>query len=251
MVECVNTMRRTAPSKFQTTSWSLVLTAAHDAAVNSRPALARLCETYWNPVFAFIRRIGYDRDQAQDLTQGFFALLLEKNFLEVADPQRGRFRSFLLTAVKRFLSNERDRLNALKRGGGRLPLSIDIDVEASYAPISADTDTPETLFERRWALALLEHAMVKLRAEFIVAGKSAQFETLAPFLSRDSVETGYEALAAQMGMSSGALRTLAHRMRRRYRDLVRAEIAETVDSPEEIDEEIRFLMSVLSVRRKP
>jgi RNA polymerase sigma-70 factor (ECF subfamily) len=238
-------MLPTGPSKFQTTSWSLVLKAAHDPVVDSRPALARLCETYWNPVFAFIRRSGYDRDQAQDLTQGFFALLVEKNFLEVADPQRGRFRSFLLTAVKRFLANERDRLHALKRGGGEIHVSIDATADA-YAPGNADNDTPESLFERRWALSVLEHAMANLRAEFAAAGRAGQFEILAPFLNRDSRGTRYEEVAAKVGISAGGLRTLVHRMRRRYRDLVRAEIAETVASPEDIDEEIRFLMSVLS-----
>jgi len=239
-------MPGTGPSKFQTTSWSLVLTAAHDPVVDSRAALARLCETYWNPVFAFIRRSGYDRDQAQDLTQGFFAVLVEKNFLEIADPQRGRFRSFLLTAVKRFLANERDRLHAIKRGGNEIHVPIDDHAEASSAYVGADTDTPESLFERRWALSMLEHAMAKLRAEFTSAGRAKQFEALAPFLNRESMGTRYEALAVQMGVSAGALRTLVHRMRRRYRELVRAEIAETVASPEDIDEEIRFLMSVLS-----
>jgi RNA polymerase sigma factor (sigma-70 family) len=247
MVECDHKgMHRTGPSKFQTTSWSLVLTAAHDPVVDSRAALARLCETYWNPVFAFIRRSGYDRDQAQDLTQGFFALLVEKNFLEVADPQRGRFRSFLLTAVKRFLANERDRVHALKRGGGEVHVPIDAHAEASYAHVGAEIDTPESLFERRWALSLLEHAMAKLRAEFAAAGREKQFETLVPFLNRESMGTRYEEIATQMGVSAGALRTLVHRMRRRYREFVRAEIAETVASPEDIDEEIRFLMSVLS-----
>jgi RNA polymerase sigma-70 factor (ECF subfamily) len=202
---------------------------------------------YWNPVFAFIRRSGYDRDEAQDLTQAFFALLLEKNFLEVADPQRGRFRSFLLTAVKRFLSNERDRAQALKRGGGEVPVSIDLLMaEASFDPTGSDTETPEDLFERRWALSLLEHAMSQLRSEFASAGRNEQFDKLAPFLTRDSDGARYEELAGQMAVSAGALRTLVHRMRRRYRDLVRAEIAETVATSDEVDDEIRFLMSVLS-----
>jgi DNA-directed RNA polymerase specialized sigma24 family protein len=194
-----------------------------------------------------IRRSGYDRDEAQDLTQAFFAVLLEKNFLEVADPQRGRFRSFLLTAVKHFLSNERDRAQALKRGGGEIPVSIDVLMsEACFDPTGSDTETPEDLFERRWALSLLEHAMSRLRAEFSSTGRNAQFDKLVPFLSRDSDGARYEELAAEMGVSAGALRTLVHRMRRRYRDLVRAEIAETVATSDEVDDEIRFLMSVLS-----
>jgi RNA polymerase sigma-70 factor (ECF subfamily) len=240
-------MHNAVPSRFQTTSWSLVLTAAHDPAVDSRPALERLCEAYWNPVFAFIRRNGYDQDQAQDLTQEFFSLMVEKNFLDVADPHRGRFRSFLLTAVKHFLSNQRDRSNALKRGGGEVPVPLDFVIaDDSYTPAGANPDTPESLFERRWALALLEHAMAKLRAEFASAGRTRQFESLVPFLNRDSTGTRYEELSEQLGISAGALRTLVHRMRRRYRDLLRAEIAETVASAEEIDDEIRFLTSVLS-----
>lgn len=240
-------MHRSVPSSFQTTSWSLVLAAARNPSVDSRPALAALCEAYWHPVYAFIRRSGYAPDHAQDLTQGFFALLLEKNFLEVVDPHRGRFRSFLLTAVKRFLLNERDRAYALKRGGGECSAPLDlIGAENWYVPSAANVDTPERLFELQWALALLERAMTRLRVEFTAAGKSSQFDTLAPFLSRESVGVRYEELTPQMGVSAGALRALVHRMRRRYRDLLRAEIANSVAEPEEVDEEIQFLMSVLS-----
>jgi RNA polymerase sigma-70 factor (ECF subfamily) len=240
-------MYSSAASKFQTTSWSLVLASVQNPLVDSRPALARLCETYWNPVYAFIRRSGYDPDQAQDLTQGFFTLLVEKNFLEVADPQRGRFRSFLLTAVKRFLCNEYDRTCALKRGGGHTSLSIDVaNAEAWYAPTATDPQTPQTLFERDWALSLLERAMERLRTEFSSGGKGGQFDSLAPFLNRDSTCARYEQLAEQMGVTAGALRALVHRMRRRYRDLVRAEIADTVAAPEDVDDEVRFLLSTLT-----
>jgi DNA-directed RNA polymerase specialized sigma24 family protein len=222
------------------------LAAAHDASVDSRPALTRLCEAYWPPVYAFIRRSGYDPDQSQDLTQAFFALLIEKNFLGVVDPQRGRFRSFLLTAVKRFLMNEHDRNHALKRGAGQVPLSLDLNgAETSGLPPSADSETPEKLFERRWALSLLERVMTGLRNEFAASGKAARFEALLPLLNHESSER-YEELAVKMGLSAGALRALVHRMRRRYRDLMRMEIAETVAAPEEIDDEIRFLLRVLS-----
>jgi RNA polymerase sigma-70 factor (ECF subfamily) len=239
-----------ASSKFQTTSWSLVLAAGREPSADSRSALARLCEAYWNPVYAFVRRSGYDRDQAQDLTQGFFALLIEKNFLEDADPERGRFRSFLLTAVKRFLANEYDRFCALKRGGGEIPVSIDlINAEVWYAPAAASAGTPESIFERRWAVSLLERAIAKLRREFEADGKTEQFELLAPLITKDSSAARYDALAAEMAVSSGALRTVVYRMRRRYRDLVRAEIAETVASPDEIDGEVSFLMAVLSAQR--
>jgi RNA polymerase sigma-70 factor (ECF subfamily) len=202
---------------------------------------------YWNPVYAFIRRSGYDPDQSQDLTQGFFTSLVEKNFLEVADPQRGRFRTFLLTAVKHFLANERDRIRAVKRGGGAISVSIDfVQAEKWYVPGVVDAKTPEILFERRWALSLLQRAMEELRAEFRAAGKASQFDSLVPFLNHESGTERYEDLASRMGVSAGALRTLVHRMRRRYRDLVRAQVADTVGSMEEVDEEIRFLMSVLS-----
>ncbi len=234
-------------SRFHTTSWTLVVAAADgQSTTHSRLALESLCQTYWRPVYSFIRRSSGDKDQAQDLTQGFFALMLEKKYLQDADRARGKFRSFLLTAVKHFLANEFDRAHALKRGGGKIPISIDpADAEGSYAAEAAEQDTPESLFERRWALSILEQVMAKLRAEFAGAGKSDHFDQLAGFLS-GSAETPYEALAVEMGISPGALRVAVHRMRRRYRDLLRAEIGETVSKPGEIDEEIRFLLSTLS-----
>jgi DNA-directed RNA polymerase specialized sigma24 family protein len=247
----INLMARMAAvpdSRFQTTSWSLVLAAAGQTTPEARAALATLCRTYWHPVYSFVRRSGYQPDQAQDLTQGFFLVLLEKHYVGDADRQRGRFRSFLLTSVKHFLSNERDRANALKRGGSRLPVSIDaIEAEGWYAPAATVTATPESLFERRWALSLLAQVMARLRAEFAAAGKLAQFETMSSFLNCDPEGGGYEALAARLGMSAGALRTAVHRMRHRYRAILRAEIAETVSTPEEIDEEIRFLLAALMV----
>jgi RNA polymerase sigma-70 factor (ECF subfamily) len=205
-----------------------------------------LCQAYWPPVYAFIRRRGHDTEEARDLTQGFFALLLEKNYLTAADRQRGKFRSFLLTAVKHFLSNEHDRAHALKRGGGQAPVVIDLDADGWHPPSATETVTPELLFERRWALSLLEHVMTRLRSEFASSGKDAEFDRLLPFLNKSEDAGGYDAVATEMGVSAGALRMAVHRMRRRYRELMRAEIAETVSSTEEIDEEIRFLMSVLS-----
>jgi RNA polymerase sigma-70 factor (ECF subfamily) len=207
-----------------------------------------LCQVYWRPVYAFIRRNGFDLDQAQDLTQAFFAVLLEKNYLGDAKQERGRFRSFLLTAVKHFLSNQRDRAQAQKRGGGQLALSIDpVEAESWYLPREAvDNVTPEHLFQLRWAHSLLEQVMAKLRAAFEEAGKAEQFERLSEFLHGDSSGIRYEALAAEMGVTAGALRTSVHRMRRKYRELLRAEIAQTVSTPEEIDEEIRFLIATLS-----
>ncbi len=205
-------------SEFHTTSWTLIRAASGDRSGDSREALAALCQKYWHPVYAFVRSRGYDREQSQDLTQGFFALLIEKNYLLDADRKRGRFRSFLLAAVKHFLSNEWDRANALKRGGGQVPVS----------------------------LSVLENVMSKLRAEFADAGKANEFDRLSMYLNRESESARYDALAEEMGISAGALRMSVHRLRRRYRSLLRAEIAESVSGPEEIDDELRFLLLVLS-----
>ena len=233
---------------FRTTSWSLILAAASEPNTAARQALATLCQTYWHPVYAFIRRNGCDPDRAQDLTQEFFSILIEKNYLEDADRRRGRFRSFLLTSVKHFLANEWDKARALKRGGGQVPISIDAnEAERWYVPAVADEITPETLFERRWAVSLLERVMAKLRSEYAASGKENLFASLEVFLNHDSDE-GYEELAARMNTSAGALRMSVLRMRKKYRSLLRAEIAETVESHEEIDEEIRFLVSSLSGR---
>jgi RNA polymerase sigma-70 factor (ECF subfamily) len=233
-------------ARFQTTSWSLVLAAA-SSPNETRTALTSLCESYWNPVYVFIRCSGYDLDKAQDLTQEFFARLIEKNYLKDADRTRGRFRSFLLASVKHFLSNESDRDRALKRGGGRPPISFDaVEAESWYMPPAADDVTPETVFERRWAVSLVARVIGLLQKEYADAGKQEQFASLEPFLINDSDDQRYEDVATRMGVSAGALRMSVHRMRRRYRDLLRSAIAETVTSPEEIDEEIRFLMSRLA-----
>jgi len=248
VIDCVQKiMLKAATSGFQTTRWTLIKAAACNSTPDSRDALATLCQAYWFPVYAFIRRKGHDPETAQDLTQGFFTLLMEKNYLLDVDRQRGRFRSFLLTAVKHFLANEWDRRHAQKRGGGREPISIDaVEAESWYIPAIVDEATPETLFQRRWALSLLEHVMAKLRAEFALAGKADRFEKLSVFLNQDSGETRCKEVADEMGLSEGALRTSIHRLRRTYRRLLREEIAQTVSTPEETDEEIRFLMSTLT-----
>src|SRR5262245_4575441 len=217
VIDCVPKVAIDMPTLgFPTTHWSLVRAAADNPNSDSSQALATLCQTYWPPVYAFIRRNGYDRDQAQDLSQGFFALLLEKNYVGNADRRRGKFRSFLLTAVKYFLANEWDRSRALKRGGGQLPISIDLTgAEKWCAPAVVEGTTPESLFERRWAISLLDHVMVKLRAEFAAAGKAGQLEGLSVFLDKDFEDASFEKVAEQMGMSVGALRTAVHRMRRK------------------------------------
>jgi RNA polymerase sigma-70 factor (ECF subfamily) len=247
MIECVpHRMFDARPSGFQTTAWSLVLAAATNPDKDSREALERLCRIYWKPVYAFIRRYGYDRERSEDLCQGFFVALLDKNYLVGADRERGKFRSFLLTAVKNFLANEWDRAHAQKRGEHQVLISLDLEeTERWYAPAAREQTTPENLFQRRWALSLLEQVMLKLRAEFVAMGKGDQFDVLSAFLNPESEEGAYEEVSAQLGASPGAVRTAVYRMRRRYRKILREEIAETVTTPEETDEEIRFLFSVL------
>jgi RNA polymerase sigma-70 factor (ECF subfamily) len=223
-----------------------VLDAAANPTSDSRASLAALCKAYWPPIYAFIRRNGYDRDHAEDLTQAFFVTMLEKNYLAQADRERGRFRTFLLTAVKHFLANEWDKAHALKRGGGEAVVPIDsLEAEAWYAPDAVDPRTPEALFERRWALSLLEHVMEKMRIEFAAQSKPEYFDRLSQFLNREPGADRYQTLAAELGASAGTLRVAVHRMRRRYRDLLRAEIAETVSTPEAVDDEIRFLLSAV------
>jgi DNA-directed RNA polymerase specialized sigma24 family protein len=240
-------MRGTSDHRFPKTSWSLILAAGGSLNSDSGKALQTLCRIYWNPVYAFIRRSGHDPEKSMDLTQSFFALLLEKNYVKAADQQRGRFRSFLLTAVKHFLANEWDRDHALKRGGGQIAVSIDtVQEDRWYALAAVEDATPENLFERRWALSLLEQVMSRLRAEFAEAGKSKQFELLVNFLTQDKESARYQAVATQMGVSCGALRMAVHRMRRRYKEILYAEVSETVSTAEEIEEEIRFLLSTLS-----
>jgi DNA-directed RNA polymerase specialized sigma24 family protein len=246
LLDCVPGMSGDASSfGFKTTSWSMVLAAGVEPGSRAEPALAALCQQYWRPVYAFIRRNGHSSDRAQDLTQAFFTVLLEKNYLRDARQERGRFRSFLLTAVKHFLSNQKAHEQALKRGGGQPHISIDPAEGESCLYEVVDGETPEHVFERRWALSLLEQVMARLRAEYEKPGKVGQFDLLSPFLNGDA-DVDYETAAAQAGRSAGSLRTAVHRLRHRYRTLLREEIAETVAKPEEIDEEIRFLLKIFA-----
>jgi DNA-directed RNA polymerase specialized sigma24 family protein len=223
-----------------------VLAAAGSPTPGSRACLANLCNIYWRPIYAVIRRHGYRSDEAQDLTQGFFATMLEKNYLGEADRGRGRFRTFLLAAVKHFLANEWDRAHALKRGGHQYALPIDMsEVEAWYMPEAVEQHTPETVFERCWAISLLQHVMAKLKAECLAVSEHERFDKISLLLNRDPAAKSYEAVAAELGTTPGALRVKVHRMRRRYRDLLRAEIAETVSTAADIDDEIRFLLAAL------
>lgn len=229
---------------FATTRWSLVLAAGGTASSQSRDALETLCTLYWHPVYAYIRRQGHSPEEAEDLTQGFFARLLESSALEAADPQRGRFRSFLLTSVKHFLADERDKLHAQKRGGGRRPVSLDLrHAEGRYLLEPADDVTPEKLFERHWAQTVLELVLAELRRRYARDGKEHIFECLKGFLRGRTARGSYSAAGAELGMTQAAARVAVHRLRQRYRELLCEHIAQTVASPEDIDDEIRHLFS--------
>ena len=237
-----------APRRFTTTRWSVVLAAGREPSVSAgtaaRDALAVLCQTYWYPLYAYARRRGHDAEEARDLTQSFFVRLLDKNAIAAANPQRGRFRSFLLTAMKNFLANEWKSASAEKRGGGRaiLPLSADFDsAERQYAREPADALTPERLYERRWALALLDAVLADLQSQYSAGGKAALFEHLKPYLTGDSHAPPQAQTAANLGLSEGATQVAIHRIRRKYRELLRAHIEQTVESPEQVEDEIRDL----------
>lgn len=231
--------------QFQTTRWSVVIAAGAPRDEEGRSALERLCGDYWFPVYAFIRRRIADPHEAADLAQAFFAKLLEKNYLADAREDRGRFRTFLLTAVQRFMANEWAKSRAQKRGGGRPPLSLDLAAsETRFADELAETSTPEREFDRRWALQLLELVDRRLRDEFARAGKSNWFEQLKP-LTVNSDETTYEEAARALGTTVGAARTAVYRMRQRFRELIRAEISETVADDADVDDEVRRLFDAL------
>jgi RNA polymerase sigma-70 factor (ECF subfamily) len=232
--------------QFATTRWSLVAAAGQGPSPESREALAALCQAYWYPLYAYARRRLPSAHDAQDQTQAFFAELLEKDYLQAADPRRGKFRSFLLTAFKHFLSRQRERAGAQKRGGGRSLVSLDFrDGERRYGLEPADPATPETVYERRWALAILEQALARLRQEMTDAGKGKQFECLKGALEGEGPLETHAQIAGQLGLSEQAVKVAAHRLRRRYQELLRAEIAQTVTTPEEVEDELRDLFAAV------
>jgi RNA polymerase sigma factor (sigma-70 family) len=234
-------------ARFETTHWSVVLAAGGIPTEQSRVALATLCERYWYPLYVYLRRQGYSADQAEDLTQGFFARLLEKDWLRGVSPERGRFRSFMLTAVKHYASNERDRARALKRGGKTPPMSFEIEgAEGMYQLEPRDDLTPEHIFDRRWALLLLDRVLVRVRTDFERRGKDAVFETLKPYLAGEKTGESYAEAGAALGMSEGAVKVAVHRLRRRFRDVLRDEIAQTVSTPDEVEDEIRYLFDAVA-----
>jgi RNA polymerase sigma-70 factor (ECF subfamily) len=234
---------------FASTHWSMVLAARGGDGPGVDAALAALCQAYWYPLYAYARRRGYGADDAQDLTQGFFTQLIDKHYLDAADSERGRFRAFLLTAFKRFLYREQHHALAEKRGGRRGILPLDFERgESRFLCEPVTTATAESIFERQWALTLLERAMTQLRAEFEDAGKRDGFEQLKVFLTGETGAPSYQEVASALGTTEGAVKVAVHRLRRRFRDILLAEIAQTVAAPPDVDDELRQLFAAVRSR---
>jgi RNA polymerase sigma factor (sigma-70 family) len=233
--------------KFNTTHWSVVTLACQTQSPHSLAALEKLCRTYWPPLYAFIRRRGYPEEDARDLTQEFFARLLERNEFEAVDPRKGKFRTFLLAALTHFLSNQRDHDHAAKRGGGQQIISLQEINDEQWRHLEPAWElSPDKLFDVRWAATVLERALMELRRELADEGRAAQFEALKGFLTEDPGDGDYAAIAARLGAAKPAVAVMVYRLRQRYRELVRAEVAHTVCNPLEVDEEMRHLLEALS-----
>jgi len=234
------------PARFATTRWSVVLAAGgEDDSSKARDALATLCEAYWYPLYAFVRRRGHKAEEAQDLTQAFFARMLEKHFLRDVHPELGRFRSFLLACLKHFLSNEREKARALKRGGGLKPISIDSHAaEQRYRLEPADDETPEKLFERQWAVTLLSQTLSQLEAEAERDGRGELFAQLKVYLTGEQGPS-YAEVAARFDMTEDAVKAAVYRLRKRYRKCLREQIAQTVADEEQVEQEIQDLFAAL------
>jgi RNA polymerase sigma factor (sigma-70 family) len=231
---------------FVTTRWSQVLAAGRSDSTHAATALATLCTSYWYPLYAYVRRRGYGPEDAQDLTQEFFARLLEQRWLGQADRERGRFRTFLLSSMSHFLANEWDKANARKRGGAIQIVPIQLDTaETRYGKEPADSFTPDQAYERRWAVTLLERVLAQLQVEHTDEGKAELFETLKPSLLGEGDSQPYATLALKLRLSEGAVKVAVHRFRKRYRQLLRGEIAKTVATPAEVEEEMHHLFKVL------
>jgi RNA polymerase sigma-70 factor (ECF subfamily) len=232
---------------FATTRWTVVLTAGHRPSPQADVALEELCRTYWYPLYAYVRHQGSSKEDAEDLTQAFFARFLAKNYLEGLSRERGKFRAFLLACLKHFLANEWDRANRLKRGGQALVLSLDWqEADTRYHIELADTSSPDKLFDRAWALALLERVIVRLRDECAATGKARLFDQTKVFLTMGKGAIPYAQAAGALGLEEGAVRVAVHRLRRRYRELLHDEIAQTLTDPAHVTEELQALQQALS-----
>jgi RNA polymerase sigma factor (sigma-70 family) len=234
-------------SYFATTHWSVVLTAGRNDTTRAQVALEQLCRNYWPPLYAYVRRLGRSPEDAQDLTQEFFARLLARNTVAKADPERGRFRSFLLASLKHFLVNEWEKARAQKRGGQARFVPLELDTaETRLASLPASSDTPDKAFDRQWALALLDVVLGRLRKEYTDSERDGLFLGLKDTLTGGRSEIPYRDLGRRLNLSEGAVKVAAHRLRRRYRELLREEIANTVSGPEEVEQELKHLFAALS-----
>jgi len=230
--------------RFDTTRWSLVVAARDHSNPDARQALETLCRTYWFPIYAYVRRHGSDSEQARDLTQGFFCKLLERGFSE-ASRERGKFRTFLLTSLQNFLADEWDRERALKRGGGREPIPLDAtEAERAYALDPAHDDTPEKIFERKWARTLLNRSFERFDEEMAASSQRERFSRLRSFLTGEATEA-YRDAARELDMEESAVRVAVHRMRRRFGAILREEVAHTIGAASELDAELRYLLEVV------
>jgi len=235
--------------RFPTTQWTLVVRAEFRGSPKAQAALAQLCEAYWQPLYVFVRMKGHGVEDAQDLVQGFFARFLSKDYLRVVDRHKGRFRSYLLGALNHFMSDEWDRARAAKRGGGAIDLPIDLDFEAverQYGLRAPDAMDPERAYDRKWALALLNRVIERLRDEYEQAGQSDRYERLIPFVTSEGTPMSFRRAGELLGISEGAARVAAHRLKQRYKEAVREEVAATASSERETEEELRYLLGVLS-----
>jgi len=236
-------------TRFQTTKWSVVIAAGRGDADASREALSSLCAAYWFPVYGFVRGQGHNEEDARDLTQSYFATLLDKNFLEGLEPDAGRFRSFLLVSIRNFLHNERDRERAAKRGGGREPLSLDTaDAEQRFNREPSAADSAEERFERRWALTVVRRAVSRLEREFEESGQPERFRLLRGHLIGDGPTVPHDRIARELEMTETAVKSMVRRLRKRFGVVLRAEVSQTVERREDVDDEIRYLLRVLSER---
>lgn len=232
---------------FLTTHWSVVLAAKDKASTGCSQALETLCSTYWYPLYAFVRSSGYSPHDAQDLTQGFFERLLAKEYLRVVDPEKGRFRTFLKVALKRFLTHEWERGRAAKRGGGEPALNLDTDLaEQRFQANPLHTLAPDLIYDRQWAFALLGEATLRLEREYTTAGKANDLKQLKPYLTEERGHIPYPEIAAALNTTEGAARVAVHRLRKRFRELFRDVVAETVSEPAEVEQELRHVIEALS-----
>jgi RNA polymerase sigma-70 factor (ECF subfamily) len=245
--EILDTCPQTGAAVFATTHWSVVLAAGQSSAPGAQDALEKLCRTYWYPLYVYVRRQGNSPEDAQDLTQDFFARLLEKKYLQLADPDRGKFRAFLLKSLKHFLVNEWEKGRTQKRGGGQCVIPLDAEIaESRYAAEPAQALTLDEVYEKRWAATLIEATLAQLEESYAATGRLPVFEALKPFIWGEPAPLAYSGAAQQLKLTEGAIKVAVHRLRGRYRALLRAEIAKTVATPGEVDEELQHLVEVLT-----